>query len=298
MQYIHYWKHSAPIISYPRLVLLMAMLFSLSCFAQSQEEQNPSIPQDKDGVKLNDSYGQLLLIQGGITATIFGYGYLTWGYKDVGTRFSTTDDGWFTKSSDNAGMDKLGHVFATKVFSDLSSNVFQNYFGFSSNASIWSGAIVSWNSMFFLEVMDGALVRWGFSYGDVIANTAGAAMSVIMQSYPNIASKVDFRLEHNKLFDGRFDQITLAGDDYNDMKFLLVTKLAGFDVFNDSFMRFLEFNVGYYSRDKGEKTINMFVGIGFNFAELFNTFSYPKVGKVFNYVQIPFTHTNIYNKSL
>lgn len=275
------------------LILTLNTILYSNCYAEN------STQLDNKELELKDSYGRLALVQGGLTLAIFGYGYVSWGYDRVGSRFSFTDDGWFTKTnSDNAGMDKLGHAFSTKLFSDLSSHIFQNYFGLTHPASIWAGAIISWNSMLLLEVMDGLIVRWGFSYGDVIANTAGAAMSVALQFYPNIASKVDFRVEHTKLFNGRFKQITFAGDDYNDMKYLLVGKLSGFDIFKQTYFRFLELNIGYYSRDSNERTMNIFAGVGINLSEILNSVSYPKVGKIFNYVQVPYAYGNIYNKNI
>ena len=80
-------------------------------------------------------------------------------------------------------MDKVGHAVHAAFASDLCSKMLR-LSGLSVNNSIWVGSLMGWLWITQIEVADGFFERWGFSWGDLIGNTAGAGFSALRQYYP------------------------------------------------------------------------------------------------------------------
>lgn len=77
----------------------------------------------------------------------------------------------------------MGHgTFAyavTTVYADLF-----HWSGMDSTASVWSGAGVAMAYQTYIEIRDGFSADYGFSWGDVAANTMGATLPVIKHYAP------------------------------------------------------------------------------------------------------------------
>lgn len=77
-------------------------------------------------------------------------------------------------------MDKFGHFTDAYFTSDLAGKIYR-WSGFSGNTSVWLGALSGWFWMLEIEVSDAFMAEWGFSWGDMLANTLGSAFYVLQQ---------------------------------------------------------------------------------------------------------------------
>jgi hypothetical protein len=145
-------------------------------------------------------------------------------------------------------------------------------------------------------------VTSGFSIQDVLFNTGGAAFSVARNTIPGLEKKLDFRL----LLIPNSDIYTFKGKrHYEQQRFMLALKLAGFDGMERSPLRFVELHAGYHAsgftnedRARGETPRRrIFVGVGVNLKELF--FKSPRspvgraAGQVLDYLQLPYTAIHV-----
>lgn len=77
-------------------------------------------------------------------------------------------------------MDKFGHFSDAYFTSDLSAKIYR-WSGISGDASVYYGALTGWLWMLEIEVSDAFMAEWGFSWGDMAANTAGSAFFILQQ---------------------------------------------------------------------------------------------------------------------
>jgi hypothetical protein len=80
-------------------------------------------------------------------------------------------------------MDKYGHFLHAYFASDLASRLYR-WSGFSGESSILYGTLTGWLWILQIEIADGFFEDWGFSWGDLIANTLGSGFSALQQIYP------------------------------------------------------------------------------------------------------------------
>ena len=77
-------------------------------------------------------------------------------------------------------MDKFGHFTDAYITSDFSAKIYR-WSGLSGNSSVWFGALTGWIWMLEIEVSDAFMAEWGFSWGDMLANSAGSAFFILQQ---------------------------------------------------------------------------------------------------------------------
>lgn len=96
--------------------------------------------------------------------------YFVW-YKDYPkSKFHFFDD-----SKEWLQMDKLGHSFTAYHISDKIAATYR-WSGLNRKTSAFIGAGVGFGYQLTLEFLDGINSQWGFSWSDVLANTAGTAL--------------------------------------------------------------------------------------------------------------------------
>jgi Predicted periplasmic lipoprotein (DUF2279) len=219
------------------------------------------------------------------------WGMLEWDYGSEG--WNTADEGWFERDSKYGGADKVGHFWSTYAFADALTALYKSW-GYSSDKANTYAALSAWTVQTFMEIGDATSKTQGFSSEDLIANTVGALTSVLMEHNPELDRKIDFRVEY--VFENEVNGIF---DDYSNHYYSVVVKLDGFDLFQDNFMKFVEFHAGYYSRgygeDEEEDTRSTYLGIGFNFSRLLLDNGWEKTGKVLEYWQPPYTVPKLSN---
>jgi Predicted periplasmic lipoprotein (DUF2279) len=189
-----------------------------------------------------------------------------WGKSD----FHFGHEGFFGKDTKYLGMDKLGHAFGTYFYSDLLTQRIAQKNGDRAGAAL-TGSLMGLAIQFGVEVGDGFAPEHGFSPEDMVFNSLGAGFSLLRNVVPGLAEKVDFRYEYWKSEHGPFDMSA----DYDGQKYLLALKLAGFEQFEDSPLRFFELQAGYFARGVSGDNVGRvkrrrepYVAIGFNVQQL------------------------------
>ena len=218
-------------------------------------------------------------------AAIGIWGLATWDYGSAD--FTQGHEGWFGEDTKYGGADKFGHFWSTYAFSDALTGLYTSW-GYAPQKANTYAAISAWTVQFAMELGDATSITQGFSWEDMTMNTLGALTSVLMQRYPELDRKIDFRVEYvyNVPIKGIFD-------DYSNQFYSMVVKLDGFDTLENTFLKYVELSGGYYTRGYGEAdeedSRSLFVGISLNFSRLLDQNGWKKTGKFFEYIQIPYT---------
>ena len=232
-----------------------------------------------------------LLLNVGAMAVIAAYGAANWDYGQQG--FNVENEGWFGPDTEYGGADKLGHFWSSYALSHLISYAYRKWGYTEAEANLY-GVLSDLGIQTFMEIADGFSSQ-GFSYEDLVMNAAGSAVAYVWGKYPNLANKIDFRMEYTPEFNSDdFGVFT----NYERQKFLVAVKADGFDAIKNPYLRYLELHGGYYARgyedyepngpDRRQRTI--FVGLGINVNKLVQ-----KVWdtRAFDYIQIPYTYINL-----
>ena len=99
-------------------------------------------------------------------------------YTENTSAFHTLD--FVSDWAKNQQMDKFGHFTDAYFTSDLSAKIYR-WSGISGDNSVWYGALTGWLWMLEIEMSDAFMSDWGFSWGDMAANTAGSAFFILQQ---------------------------------------------------------------------------------------------------------------------
>lgn len=226
-----------------------------------------------------------------LQSSLWGVGAITlWGIFEW-DYFSNSphcqSEGWFGSDTDNGGADKVGHAYSTYALSHALSSLYENW-GVSKKKAALYGSTVSFALMGYLEFGD-SYSDYGFSAEDFLANGFGAVIGYLLYRNDSLAEKIDFRWEFG-LEPNKFDIFT----DYENAKYLLALKFSGFESTKRSFLRNLEFHLGYYTRnysdDDLESKRNIYFGIGLNLSDILSRHSWDKTATALKYVQLPYTY--------
>lgn len=228
--------------------------------------------------------------------TAFGLSNWEWGSSG----FHFENEGWFGEDTKYGGMDKLGHAFTGYLLSDYFSQRIAHEVS-DSNGAIVTGGILSMGLMTYIEFFDGFSGGHGFSYEDLIADGIGVGFSFLRNTVPNMAERVDFRLEYIQSDYSDFAPFT----DYAGQKYVLALKLSGFENFEETPLRFVELQAGYFTqgytdaeRDAGvEQRREPYVAIGLNLNEFLgevpearDTLPGLAASRALEYLQVPYTY--------
>ena len=215
---------------------------------------------------------------------------LTWGviHWDYFARSPHADaEGWFQHDTNNGGADKLGHLYVSHVTGVGLANLFENW-GYDREQAARLGAWSSFGLMNLMELGDAFSRSYGFSYEDLVMNSLGSWWAYIRQTHPNVADRLDLRVEYSPGSDSKSDVFT----DYENTRYLMALKLAGFPRLRHSWLRHLELHVGYYSRGYEDQTNARrysYLGIGFNLSRWLEHRKHKKTGALLRFIQIPGT---------
>ncbi|WP_374406170.1 DUF2279 domain-containing protein [Pelagerythrobacter sp.] len=212
-------------------------------------------------------------------------------------------EGWFGRSTNNVGVDKLAHVYSAYVVSELFYARLKHKTGDAPGIQYTAAALAS-GVMLWSELFDSIEPDSGWSWEDVAMNTAGAGLSILRNSVPDLDQKLDFRL----MIEPNEDIYSVNGKPhFEQQRYFFALKSAGFEAFERSPLRFLELHLGYHGDDfRLEDRAagitpkrHIFVGIGLNLRELLFKNSRSRVGRaageVLDYFQLPYTavHTHV-----
>ncbi len=220
------------------------------------------------------------------------YGLADWDYGSADFYFA--NEGWFEENAKYGGADKAGHFWATYALADALTGLYKHW-GYDPQPASGYGAFSAWAVQALMELEDGTSRTQGFDWADMTMNTVGALASVLLEHYPDVDRKIDFRVEYafNTSSNGIFD-------DYSNMYYAVAVKLDGFDALADTWLQWVELQGGFYSRGYDApdlaKERDVYVGISFNFSKLFRQHDFQKTGTLLEYLQIPCTVPKLHSK--
>ena len=226
----------------------------------------------------------------GSAAVITAYGLTTWDYGERDAHFQS--EGWFGFDTNEGGADKLGHVWTTYTLGQSLMALYRSW-GYEDDAAARYGAWASFGIMSFMEFGD-AFSRYGFSPEDFAANALGSLVSYRLDRNPELARKLDLRVEYNFQFSGEGDLVT----DYENSRYFLALKLSGFEQVRNPLLKHLEFHLGYYARgfslpDNPDRGRHLYLGLGLNLSKLFGDRGWNKTSRALNYFQPTYTSAKV-----
>lgn len=193
-------------------------------------------------------------IEGGLYAVANYWWSSAWYSKYDKTKFH-----FFNDFGEWNQMDKAAHMFNAYFESTWTYDLFK-WAGVKEKNAIWIGMLAGMAWQGSIEVNDGFQKKWGFSWGDMSANTAGVLLFGLQQyfwhdqrfqlkisAFPvNYSNYNDLEIKQraDKLYGTSFTEILLK--DYNAETFWLSVSPGSFIKNPKSkFPKWLEFTIGY-----------------------------------------------------
>jgi len=188
--------------------------------------------------------------------------YQLW-YKD----YPHSSFHFFNDNSEWQKQDKLGHIGTAYYLSKWTGNLYR-YAGFDNKHQALYGALTGFGFQFTIEMFDGFSSQWGFSLGDLTANTLGAGLYYTQQ----IGWKeqfIKYKLSYHTTEYPQYNP-SLLGDnytqrlfkDYNGQTYWLSFNLNGLIFKNNNFPKWLNLAVGYNSTGMTGAKVNRTVNNG------------------------------------
>jgi len=146
-----------------QIIICLCLLFPL--FSYSQRKDSTSIDLQKRRTILWT--GTTVLYAGSL------YGLDQLWYKD----YPRSDFHFFDDNQQWLGLDKAGHVYSAYVSATTGIKAFQ-WAGYGKKKSALIGGSIGWAFLATVEVFDGYSKEWGFSTGDLVANSLGSALAI------------------------------------------------------------------------------------------------------------------------
>ncbi|GAA3588912.1 DUF2279 domain-containing protein [Flavivirga amylovorans] len=220
-------------------ILLLTLLSSLS-YSQSKLD-NFLTPSDT----LNKPRRNAVVISEASIASLSLLGLNQLWYADFDrSKFHTVND-----NNEWLQMDKIGHAFTAYQMGRHGAQLL-NWSGVSKKDQLIYGATLGFGFLTAVEVLDGYSQEWGFSWGDIAANGAGAGLYIgqeLLWNEQRIALKYSFhqtryaKLNPEKLGENFLEEIL---KDYNGQTYWLSANLHSF--FKESKIpKWLNLAVGY-----------------------------------------------------
>lgn len=209
-----------------RLFIYVFFLIFLSQLSFSQSKINTFL---KPSDTLNIQRRNAVYITEASIATMSLIGLNQLWYSDYPqSKFHTIND-----NDEWLQMDKLGHVFSSYQLSRVGANVLE-WSGESKKNQLLYGSTVGFAFLTTVEVFDGFSEEWGFSWGDMLANTAGTGLFIgqeLLWDEQRITMKYSFHQtgfaeqRPDKLGDGFMEEVL---KDYNGQTYWLSFNMHSF----------------------------------------------------------------------
>lgn len=237
-----------------------------------QSSSLPALDADPASTEAQKQFRTRLMIGGAATALLW-YGSSHWWKDSMSSNFRTVDEGWFGQDTYTGGADKLGHLYSTYVGTRLLARAFE-WAGHDTQTAAWLAAATAWGSMLAVEVGDGFSARYRFSKEDLIMNTLGSGLALLLEQKPELDAVLDFRLMYWPSSDARRVNQIDPVDDHSGQTYLLAIKASGMPALRQiEPLRYFELALGYgtrgYEPNLGEeRSRHFYYGISLNVAEL------------------------------
>ncbi len=217
-------------------------------------------------------------IRGGVYA--FGPGFVTvwgiieWGWFDRPSFDYKPSHVWGAHAL-NGASDKFGHLYATYAVKRMSTFFFRSTGSSPVRANI-EGGIYASAVQLILETGDGFSSAQGFDIYDVVFNSIGVGIGMLLDGFPVLDRMFALQWEYvpTKKYRKAVARRDSSADfftDYSGQKYLLVTKLGGIPYLSLTPLRYVNIDLGYYARGYYDKnfdpsTRNLYIGISLNYA--------------------------------
>ncbi|MCX6267302.1 MAG: DUF2279 domain-containing protein [Bacteroidetes bacterium] len=156
-----------------RLIPVIILLFLFSCI-RLNAHQHDSLNTDTATIRKGRLAG-VLTVQGALYIGTFTGLYFAWynDYPQSSFHFFNDDNEWMQ-------MDKCGHTITAYYISRVGYSAYR-WSGVKEKKAAWYGGLFGFAYMLNIEILDGFSSEWGFSPGDLTANTLGSMMFVAQQ---------------------------------------------------------------------------------------------------------------------
>lgn len=171
--------------------------------------------------------------------------YSLW-YKD----YPMSEFHLFNDNDEWLQVDKVGHFGSAYYLGKWGIDLFQ-WTGMERKKAIWIGGSAGFVFLTTIEILDGFSEQWGFSTGDMIANTAGSLMAITQElAWNEQRMKIKFSYHPTEFADYRPDQLGSTPveslfKDYNGQTYWLSANIKSFLSPQSKFPAWLNFSVGY-----------------------------------------------------
>lgn len=181
----HYRKYTHPIIRVNRYKSILKT-FILGCLLFfTLQSTHASVPNDTLRKRLPWVLGGETVLIG-----VSSLGMYQLWYKP----YSSGRFHFFNDNAEWEGMDKFGHAWSAYHISGAGYRLMR-FSGLKHKAATFAGAAHGFGFLLIMEIMDGFSAGWGFSPGDLLANTAGTALFIgqrLLWNEPKIHYKFGF----------------------------------------------------------------------------------------------------------
>lgn len=214
------------------ILLILLISFSLNLYSQQDTLNKKRLTQ-------------VILVESAGYTGIMGGLYYLWYKDEPSSGFHTLND-----NSSWMQMDKVGHA-VTSYYVGRAGYEALKWSGVDRKKSIWYGGTLGLFFLTSVEVLDGFSASWGYSWGDVGANTAGAALFIGQQlAWDDQRMLLKFSFHNSDYADLRpkllgEDFIQRSIKDYNGQTYWLSTNIASFLGDDTNFPKWLNVAVGY-----------------------------------------------------
>ena len=157
---------------------------------------------------------------------------------------------WINDNSNWLQIDKVGHATTVYVSSEYMFNALR-WSGVSNAKATLYGALAGWGFLTTVEIMDGFSEEWGASWGDLIANTAGAGLFVSQQLLWK-EQRIRFKFSYSPTDYAQYRPDLLGENhlqriikDYNGQTYWLSANIYSFLHKESKFPKWINVAVGY-----------------------------------------------------
>jgi uncharacterized protein YfiM (DUF2279 family) len=181
-------------------------------------------------------------------------------YQQEGFHFFNDNNEWLL-------MDKAGHQFSSYIAGREGYNVCR-WAGMNNKQATWIGGNLGWVFLASIEVLDGFSSGWGFSLGDITANTTGAALFISQQLLWK-EQRMELKLSFHQTQYAQYNSELLGKSyvqelvkDYNGQTAWLSFNIQSFLKKQNDFPRWLNLAVGYGAEGMtgARQNVHMFKG--------------------------------------
>ncbi len=223
----------------------ISLLLLLVVILEGAFSQTP-IPADSLKNEFNPNRVQLLAVSGGLLYAGSMTGLYALWYKD----YPQSSFHLFNDNREWLQMDKIGHGVTSYYLSQVGFSSCR-WAGITPKHSAWYGGATGLGYLSIIEILDGFSSEWGFSLGDMAANTAGSVLFTSQQllwDEQRITLKYSF---HNTIeANYRPDLLGSSNSErwlknYNGSTFWLSANIASFLPSESKFPKWLNIAIGY-----------------------------------------------------